>query len=651
MVSIENLSVHFAGRYLFDEISFLVSPNDRIGLTGHNGAGKSTMLKIIAGKQTPEGGKISKPKHFKVGYLPQELEISDTTNLLEETAKAFEEVKQLEADIARMEVELIDENADHEGDAYMDLVTRFAEASEKYNNMGGANYMSQVERILIGLGFTREQFDLHTSEFSGGWRMRIELAKILLQHNDLLLLDEPTNHLDIESIAWLEGFLSNYEGAVVMVSHDKMFLDKATNRTIEIAGGKIHDYKANYSKYLILREERRQLQMAAKKNQDKYIEHTEELINKFKAKNSKASFAQSLMKKLDKLDIVEVDDDKVQAIRFRFPEPPRSGKVVIDVKDIKKSYGEKQILKGVSLTVERGEKVAFVGKNGEGKSTLSKILAGAIADHTGVIEPAHNIHLGYYAQNQSDELDGEKTIFKTIDDVAEGEIRQRIRQILGSFLFSGDAVEKKVKVLSGGEKARVALALLLLTPKNLLIMDEPTNHLDMRSKDMLKQALKDYTGTLVVVSHDRDFLDGLVDKVYEFTGGKVKEHIGGIYEFLAKKNTDNFKTIEAAASPVEATTAAPAEKPKMSAEERDAQRAREKEHSRITKQISNAETTIADLEKKVAEVEGFLADPDVYADQELQNKYLAQFNQLKADLDKAMARWEELALELENHKG
>ena len=647
MVSIENLSVHFAGRYLFDEISFLVNPNDRIGLTGHNGAGKSTMLKIIAGQQMPESGKISKPKGFKVGYLPQELVISDTTNLLEETAKAFDEAKQLEADIARMEAELVDENADHAGDAYMDLVTRFSDASERYNNMGGANYMAQVEKILIGLGFKKEQFHLHTSEFSGGWRMRIELAKILLQHNDLLLLDEPTNHLDIESIGWLEGFLGNYEGAVVMVSHDRMFLDKATNRTIEIAGGKIHDYKANYSKYLILREERRQLQLAAKKNQDKYIEHTEELINKFKAKNSKASFAQSLMKKLDKLEIVELDDDKVQSIRFRFPEPPRSGKVVVDVRDIKKSYGEKQILKGISLMVERGEKIAFVGKNGEGKSTLSKVLAGVIKDHTGIIEPGHNIELGYYAQNQSDELDGNKTVFKTIDDVAEGDVRQRIRQILGSFLFSGDAVEKKVKVLSGGEKARLAMALLLLKPKNLLIMDEPTNHLDMRSKDMLKQALKEYQGTMIVVSHDRDFLDGLVDKVYEFTEGKVKEHIGGIYEFLAKKNTDNFKTIEAK-TVVEKEVVA--EKPKQTHEEREALKNREKEQKRIGNQISNTESTIAKLEKEIADTEGFLADPDVYADLELQSKYLAQFNALKADLDKAMARWEELNAELESAK-
>jgi ATP-binding cassette subfamily F protein 3 len=644
MVSIENLSVHFAGRYLFDEISYLVNPNDRIGLTGHNGAGKSTMLKIIAGQQMPETGKVSKPKGFKVGYLPQELHISDTTNLLEETAKAFEEAKQLEADIERMEAELIDENADHAGDAYMDLVNRFSEASERYQHLGGANYMAQVEKILIGLGFSKEQFGLHTSEFSGGWRMRIELAKILLQHNDLLLLDEPTNHLDIESIGWLEGFLSNYEGAVVMVSHDKAFLDKATNRTIEIAGGKIHDYKANYSKYLILREERRQLQLAAKKNQDKYIEHTEELINKFKAKNSKASFAQSLMKKLDKLEIVELDDDKVQSIRFRFPEPPRSGKVTVDAKDIHKSYGQKEILKGISIMVERGEKVAFVGKNGEGKSTLSKVLAGVIKDHTGELAPGHNISLGYYAQNQSDELDGDKTVFKTIDDVAQGDVRQRIRQILGSFLFSGDAVEKKVKVLSGGEKARLAMALLLLEPRNLLIMDEPTNHLDMRSKDMLKQALKEYQGTMIVVSHDRDFLDGLVDKVYEFTGGKVKEHIGGIYEFLAKKNTDNFKTIEAKAVVAKEVVA---EKPKQTHEEREAQKAREKEHKRIANQVTNTEATIAKLEKEMAQIEGFLADPDIYADLELQSKYLEQFAQIKAELDKTMLRWEELNAELE----
>jgi ATP-binding cassette subfamily F protein 3 len=429
-----------------------------------------------------------------------------------------------------------------------------------------------------------------------------------------------------------------------MVSHDKAFLDKATNRTIEIAGGKIHDYKANYSKYLVLREERRQLQLAAKKNQDKYIEHTEELINKFKAKNSKASFAQSLMKKLDKLEIVELDDDKVQSIRFRFPEPPRSGKVTVDAKDIHKSYGPKEILKGISIMVERGEKVAFVGKNGEGKSTLSKVLAGVIKDYTGTLEPGHNISLGYYAQNQSDELDGEKTVFKTIDDVAQGDVRQRIRQILGSFLFSGDAVEKKVKVLSGGEKARLAMALLLLEPRNLLIMDEPTNHLDMRSKDMLKQALKEYQGTMIVVSHDRDFLDGLVDKVYEFTGGKIKEHIGGIYEFLAKKNTDNFKTIEAKAVVVKEVVA---EKPKQTHEEREAQKAREKEHKRIANQVTNTEATIAKLEKELAQVEGFLADPDIYADLELQSKYLEQFAQIKAELDKTMLRWEELNAELE----
>lgn len=647
MLAIDNLSVYFAGRYLFDGISFLVNPNDRIGLTGHNGAGKSTLLKIIAGHQKAEQGGISKPNNFTIGYLPQDLEISDTTNLIEETAKAFANIKQLETDIARMEQELIDAT-DHVGDGYMNLVERFSEATEQYNLMGGANYMENVERILIGLGFKREQFSLHTSEFSGGWRMRIELAKILLQNNHLLLLDEPTNHLDIESIGWLENFLSNYTGAVMLVSHDRAFLDKATNRTIEIAGGKIYDYKASYTKYTMLRAERIEQQRAAKKNQEKYVEHTQELINKFRAKKNKAAFAQSLIKKLDKLEDIEVDDDAVRAMRFKFPEAPRAGRVVVNVHDIKKSYGPKQVLKGISLAIERGEKIAFVGKNGEGKSTLSKILVG-VEPFEGVMEECHNVYLGYYAQNQAEELPLDKTVFKTVDDVAVGDIRVQIRHILGSFLFSGDDVDKKVKVLSGGEKARLALALLLLKPINLLVMDEPTNHLDMRSKDMLKQALKEYTGTLIVVSHDREFLDGLVDKVFEFTEGTVKEHIGGIYEFLEKKKMADFKALEAskpAPKPKEvvAETAAPA-KPELS---RDERKNIEKEHRRISNQLKNTEDTIAKLETQIAETEGFLADPDIYADQELQTKYLASYETLKADLDRTLTRWEELTLELES---
>ena len=542
MVSVQDISVSFGSFDLLTDISFLINDQDRIGLAGKNGAGKSTLLKIISGNQSPTSGQIDMSKEVTIGYLPQQMNVDDTTTVINETITAFseliglsEEIEYCSSEIARRE--------DYESADYLKLCDHLTVVEERYRMLGGTNYMAEAEVTLMGLGFERKDFDRPTMELSGGWRMRIELAKILLRKPSLFLLDEPTNHLDIESIQWLETFLAGYPGAVVLVSHDRAFLDNVTKRTIEISLGKIYDYKASWSKYLILREERREQQLASYRNQQKMIEDTEKFIDRFRYKATKAVQVQSKIKQLDKVDRLEVDEEDKSAIHLRFPPAPRSGTVVVEAEALTKKYGALTVLNRIDFKISRGEKVAFVGRNGEGKTTLSKVILGEV-DWTGNLKIGHNVKIGYFAQNQDVLLDESKTVLKTIDDIAKGDIRTKIRDMLGAFLFRGDDVEKKVKVLSGGERARLALVKLLLEPSNLLVLDEPTNHLDMRSKDILKQALIKYDGTLIVVSHDRDFLDGIVGKVYEFKHNKIKENIGGIYDFLRKKKIENLKDIE-----------------------------------------------------------------------------------------------------------
>jgi ATP-binding cassette subfamily F protein 3 len=542
MVSVQDISVSFGSFDLLTDISFLINDQDRIGLAGKNGAGKSTLLKIISGNQSPASGQIDMSKEVTIGYLPQQMNVDDTTTVINETITAFseliglsEEIEYCSSEIARRE--------DYESADYLKLCDHLTVVEERYRMLGGTNYMAEAEVTLMGLGFERKDFDRPTMELSGGWRMRIELAKILLRKPSLFLLDEPTNHLDIESIQWLETFLAGYPGAVVLVSHDRAFLDNVTKRTIEISLGKIYDYKASWSKYLILREERREQQLASYRNQQKMIEDTEKFIDRFRYKATKAVQVQSKIKQLDKVDRLEVDEEDKSAIHLRFPPAPRSGTVVVEAEALTKKYGALTVLNRIDFKISRGEKVAFVGRNGEGKTTLSKVILGEV-DWTGNLKIGHNVKIGYFAQNQDVLLDESKTVLQTIDDIAKGDIRTKIRDMLGAFLFRGDDVEKKVKVLSGGERARLALVKLLLEPSNLLVLDEPTNHLDMRSKDILKQALIKYDGTLIVVSHDRDFLDGIVGKVYEFKHNKIKENIGGIYDFLRKKKIENLKDIE-----------------------------------------------------------------------------------------------------------
>jgi ATP-binding cassette subfamily F protein 3 len=542
MVSVQDISVSFGSFDLLTNISFLINDQDRIGLAGKNGAGKSTLLKVISGLQSPTAGVIDMSKDVTIGYLPQQMKVDDTTTVMNEIVTAFseliglsEEIEYCSSEIARRE--------DYESSEYLKLCDHLTVVEERYRMLGGTNYMAEAEQTLLGLGFERNDFDRPTMELSGGWRMRIELAKILLRKPSLFLLDEPTNHLDIESIQWLETFLASYSGSVLLVSHDRAFLDNVTKRTIEISLGKIYDYKASWSKYLVLREERRVQQIASFRNQQKMIEDTEKFIDRFRYKATKAVQVQSKIKQLDKVERLEVDDEDKSAINLRFPPAPRSGTVVVEAEGLSKSYGTLQVLNKIDIKISRGDKVAFVGRNGEGKTTFSKIITNEI-DHTGSLKIGHNVKIGYFAQNQDELLDETKTVLQTIDDVAKGDIRTKIRDMLGAFLFRGDDVEKKVKVLSGGERSRLALVKLLLDPSNLLVLDEPTNHLDMRSKDILKQALIKFDGTLIVVSHDRDFLDGIVGKVYEFKQNRIKENIGGIYDFLRKKKIENLKDIE-----------------------------------------------------------------------------------------------------------
>ena len=543
MISIDGLAVEFGGTTLFSDISFVINEKDRIALMGKNGAGKSTLLKILAGVRQPTRGKISAPKDSVIAYLPQHLMTEDGRTVFQEAAQAFAHLHEMEAEIERLNKEL-ETRTDYESDSYMELIENVSALSEKFYAIDSTNYEEDVEKALLGLGFVREDFNRQTSDFSGGWRMRIELAKLLLQKPDVLLLDEPTNHLDIESIQWLEDFLISNGKAVIVISHDRKFVDNITTRTIEVTMGRIYDYKVNYSKYLELRKERREQQQKAYDDQQKFIAETKEFIERFKGTYSKTLQVQSRVKMLEKLELLEVDEEDTSALRLKFPPSPRSGNYPVIMEGVGKSYGDHVVFKNANLTIERGDKVAFVGKNGEGKSTLVKCIMKEI-EHEGTLTIGHNVQIGYFAQNQASLLDENLTVFQTIDDVAKGEIRNKIRDLLGAFLFGGpEESMKKVKVLSGGERTRLAMIKLLLEPVNLLILDEPTNHLDMKTKDILKQALLDFDGTLILVSHDRDFLDGLVSKVYEFGNKQVKEHLSGIYEFLEKKKMDSLRELE-----------------------------------------------------------------------------------------------------------
>ena len=542
MISVDGLTVEFGGSALFSDISFVINEKDRIALMGKNGAGKSTLLKILAGVREPTRGKVSAPKDTVIAYLPQHLMTEDGRTVFEETAQAFAHLHEMEAEIAALNKEL-ETRTDYESDSYMELIERVSTLSEKFYSIEEINYDADIEKTLLGLGFTREDFNRQTSEFSGGWRMRIELAKLLLQKPDVLLLDEPTNHLDIESIQWLEDFLIDNGQAVVVISHDRAFVDHITTRTIEVTMGRIYDYKVNYSQYLQLRKERREQQQKAYDEQQKFIAETKDFIERFKGTYSKTLQVQSRVKMLEKLEILEVDEEDTSALRLKFPPSPRSGSYPVTIENVSKSYGDHTVFRNANLTIERGDKIAFVGKNGEGKSTLVKCIMKEL-EHDGTLTIGHNVMIGYFAQNQASLLDGNLTVFQTIDDVAKGDIRNKIKDLLGAFMFGGENSAKKVKVLSGGERTRLAMIKLLLEPVNLLILDEPTNHLDMKTKDILKQALMDFDGTLIVVSHDRDFLDGLVTKVYEFGNKKVTEHLEGIYEFLQRKKMENLNELE-----------------------------------------------------------------------------------------------------------
>ena len=642
MISIEGLSVAFGGNTLFDNITYVINKKDRIALVGKNGAGKSTMLKIIAGLQAPTSGSVNMPKDLTVGYLPQQMNLSDTRTVMEEAEQAFSHIFELQSRIERMNTEL-SERTDYESKYYQELIERVSNANEQLALIGASNYQAEIEKTLIGLGFTREDFGRDTSEFSGGWRMRIELAKLLLQRPDVLLLDEPTNHLDIESIQWLESFLSTRANAVVLVSHDRAFIDNVTTRTIEISLGRIYDYQVNYSRYVVLRQERLEQQMRAYENQQKQIQDTEAFIERFRYKATKSVQVQSRIKQLAKLERVEVDEVDTSRLNLKFPPAPRSGDYPIIAEGVGKNYGSHVVFSNATFTIKRGEKVAFVGKNGEGKSTLVKCIMGEIP-YTGTLKIGHNVKIGYFAQNQASLLDESITVFDTIDRVAVGDIRTKIRDILGAFMFGGEASDKKVKVLSGGEKTRLAMIRLLLEPVNLLILDEPTNHLDMRTKDVLKQAIRDFNGTVILVSHDREFLDGLVSKVYEFGGGQVREHLGGIYDFLESRKLDSLRELEQRATvsktekdgniSKDSASSAKSEDSKLSYGEQKefARRLRKAE-----KVVADIESEIAGLEKRIAEVEEKLATPDGAADTSLYELH----GQLKKQLDDVMWKWSE----------
>ncbi|NKI26028.1 ABC-F family ATP-binding cassette domain-containing protein [Arenibacter sp. 6A1] len=634
MLNIHNLSVSFGGEYLFEEISFRLLSGDRVGLIGKNGAGKSTLLKILSKDMPIDSGTIASDKDLKMGFLRQDVDFELGRTVLEEAYQAFEEIKSLELRLDDINHQLA-ERTDYESEAYNQLIIDLNDVTHHYEILGGYNYQGETEKVLLGLGFRRDDFDKKTETFSGGWRMRIELAKLLLQSNDVLLLDEPTNHLDIESIVWLENYLKSYTGGVMIVSHDKMFLDNVTNRTIEISLGRIYDYNKPYSQYLVLRNEIKQQQLSAQKNQAKEIQQAERLIEKFRAKSTKASMAQSLIKKLDKIERIEVDEDDNSVMNLRFQVSVTPGKVVTEIENLSKSYGDKHVLQGIDLLIERDSKTAFVGQNGQGKSTLAKIMVGEL-EHQGHLKLGHNVQIGYFAQNQAEYLDGNKTILDTMIDAANEKNRSKVRDILGSFLFRGDDVDKYVKVLSGGERNRLALAKMLLQPFNVLVMDEPTNHLDIKSKNVLKQALQNFDGTLILVSHDRDFLQGLTNKVYEFKDGKIKEYLGDVNFYLEQRKVEDFRAIEKKQT-INIKKEKPQEK-QLSFEE-------QKKLKALKNKLSNIESDIAKLEKQIADL-----DDDLLKDYDAtmaKPNFFENYEKKKRNLEALMADWEELTMELE----
>ena len=637
MISIDNLTVSFGGWTLFDGISFLVNPKERIGLVGRNGAGKTTILKLIAGLQQPTSGAVTKNADCTIGYLPQQMQVADTTTLIAETAKAFEEVLALEAEIERLTAEIA-VRTDYESEEYEKLLHRLNDANDRYNILGGDTRDADIEKTLLGLGFRREEFDKPTCEFSGGWRMRIELAKLLLRRPSIFLLDEPTNHLDIESIQWLEEYLKNYNGAVLLISHDRAFLDNVTTRTIELSLGKIYDYKVPYSQFVTLRAERRAQQLAAYQNQQRLIEKSEEFIEKFRYKPTKSNQVQSRIKQLDKLERIEVEEEDLATLNIKFPPAPRSGQIVADIKGVGKAFGDHRVFSGAEFTIHKGDKIALVGRNGEGKTTFARMLIGELEQSEGEIKIGANVSIGYYAQNQDDLMNGDFTVYNTLDRVAVGDIRTRLRDILGAFLFRGEDVDKKVKVLSGGERSRLAMARMMLEPHNLLILDEPTNHMDMRSKDILKTALQKFDGTVVVVSHDREFLDGIVDKVYEFRDGGVREYLGGIYYFLEKRKLENLHEIERKA-PVVVAAKQEQSQGKLSYEQKKEQ---EKLLRKLRKNVEQIEAELADVEKRIAEYDARFAEATEYN----VDDYKA-YDELKGRYDHLMHEWEKASYELE----
>jgi ATP-binding cassette subfamily F protein 3 len=650
MISVNNITVEFSGHTLFDNVSFAINPRDRIGLVGKNGAGKSTLLKILVGKQAPTSGQVVVPEGFTIGYLPQQMAVADGRTVLDETLQAFAYLHDLQHKMDDTTRKLAT-RTDYESDDYHQLIEQLNETNDRYYLLGGGNQEGDAEKTLMGLGFRRSDFLRATSEFSGGWRMRIELAKILLQRPQLLLLDEPTNHLDIESIQWLEEYLKDYNGALTLISHDRAFLDNVTNRTIELLLGKAHDYKVNYSRYVVLRRERREQQMAAYENQQRMIEKTEDFIERFRYKATKSNQVQSRIKQLEKVERIEIDDEDTKSLHIKFPPAPRSGQVALTVKDAGKRYGEQVIFASVHLTIERGEKVAFVGRNGEGKTTLLRMVVGDLPYEMGEIKPGYNVNIGYYAQNQDEIMDNKLTVLETLDHVAVGAIRPKLRDILGAFLFRGDEVDKKVQVLSGGERSRLAMAKLMLQPYNFLALDEPTNHMDIRSKDVLKNALMNYDGTLLVVSHDREFLDGLVSKIYEFRDGHVKEYLGGINDFLRIRKVENMSEIERHDAPKADAEATPdgEERPVGSNDRRQevpratnseqwkARKEQERQLRKIKSEIDKIEATIRQHEQAIAAMDAQLAQPDA---QDINDDFFRRYNKEKMALERVLYEWE-----------
>ncbi len=644
MISIDNLSVSFGGWTLFDQISFLINPKDRVGLVGRNGAGKTTILKLIAGLEQPTSGAVTKNAECTIGYLPQQMVVHDTTTLIEETAKAFDVVLALEAEIERLTAQIAT-RTDYESESYEKLLHSLNEATDRYHILGGDTRDADIEKTLLGLGFRREEFSKPTSTFSGGWRMRIELAKLLLRRPSIFLLDEPTNHLDIESIQWLEQYLKNYNGAVLLISHDRAFLDNVTTRTIELSLGKIYDYKVPYSQFVTLRAERRAQQMAAYQNQQRLIEKSEEFIEKFRYKPTKSNQVQSRIKQLDKLERIEVEEEDLATMNIKFPPAPRSGQIVAEIKGVGKAFGSHRVFSGAEFTIHKGDKIALVGRNGEGKTTFARILIGQTEPTEGTVRLGANVSIGYYAQNQDDLMDGEFTVYDTLDRVAVGDIRTRLRDILGAFLFRGEDVDKKVKVLSGGERSRLAMARMMLEPHNLLVLDEPTNHMDMRSKDILKEAIRKFDGTVVVVSHDREFLDGIVDKVYEFRDGGVREYLGGIYYFLEKRKIEDIREIERKAeTPKQSATATPTQSQgKMSYEQKKEQEKLIRKHR---KAVETIEAQTAEVEEQIA-----LYDKKFATATEYNAEDYKAYDALKQQLDHLMHEWEKAVYELELVEG